>query len=188
MIYSAKKIYTHPLNEPLTLAKAKEFLRVTHNDDNALITDIIKSVRTTAENLMDSAIVTQTWQAFYSDWPSDYFILPMAPLQTITHIKYKNTAGTLSSAISSSLYIVDANSYPGRVSLGYDQSWPTTELYPVNPIEIQFVCGYTEVPEDIITMLKIGVERLYDRPDENYDKLLGNVWALFLRNYKTYKG
>ena len=46
-------------------------------------------------------------------------------------------------------YILDLVSKRARIVLPYLGSWPTATLYPVNPIEIEFVCGYGDDPEDV---------------------------------------
>lgn len=191
----ATTLVTAPAVYPLSLAEAKEHLRVTSTDENNLLTNLIKAVTLQAEELTGCKFITQTWKAFYNGWPDEYFVIPYPPLQSVTHIKYKNTAGTQTAwndgnSPMTYAYIVDTDSDPGRVVLGYDESWPSTTLYPSIPIEIQFICGYglaASVPEDVKTMLKIGLERLYDRPHESYDKLLKDIWEGFIYNKKDHR-
>jgi uncharacterized phiE125 gp8 family phage protein len=50
--------------------------------------------------------------------------------------------------------------------LATDYSWPTIDLCPLNPIQIQFVCGYgsdpSDVPKQIIQAILIQVAELYE--------------------------
>jgi len=62
-------------------------------------------------------------------------------LQSVTSVKYTDSDGD-QSTLSTDDYIVDNDSEPGRIVLGYGTVWPTATLYPSNPIEIQFLCGY----------------------------------------------
>lgn len=179
--YVSAVIVTAATAEPVSLNKAKEFLRVTGTDDNDKITDLTRSVRTMAENLMGVKLMTQTWKAYYNEFPDDdnTFEIPFPPLKDITHIKYTDSTGG-STTIATTIYAFDTVASPGRITLKTDQEWPTDELYPVNPIEIQFVCGYgtsaTAIPEDLLTVIKVGVERIYNRPDESYDRVLKSVF------------
>jgi hypothetical protein len=59
----------------------------------------------------------------------------------VTSIKYKDEDGT-ESTMTATEYIVDTQSEPGIVELGYEESWPSGTLYPNNPIKTEFVCGY----------------------------------------------
>ncbi len=55
---------TAPASEPITLAEAKAYLRVTSTDEDTLITNLIISVRQITELISDRRIVTQTWLMF----------------------------------------------------------------------------------------------------------------------------
>jgi uncharacterized phiE125 gp8 family phage protein len=185
--HSAKTLYTAPTIEPVTLNEVKAHLRVTSSTDNDKISNLITTVRQKLEDQLQIALITQTWKAFYAGWPGedeeDAFILPIAPVASVTHVKYKDTAGT-QSTWSSAYYIAETDSTPGRVVLGYSQTFPTTELYPSLPIEIQFIAGYgaaiTSVPQQIRDLLLIGIERLYNRPTDKYDDMLKDIWREFI--------
>jgi hypothetical protein len=53
--------------------------------------------------------------------------------------------------------------------LAEDESWPTEELYPMNPIQIEFVCGYGDlaenIPPKIIQAMLIQIADLYLNPE-----------------------
>jgi hypothetical protein len=62
-------------------------------------------------------------------------------------------------------------------------------LYPKNPIEIQFVCGYgatAAIPQDIKTMILVGIEKIFDRPTDSYTTLLDDIFSRFAINRKIY--
>jgi len=63
-------------------------------------------------------------------------------------------------------YIVDTDEEPGRVVLGYDESWPSETLYPTNAIEIIYTCGYGayagNVPESIKAAIKVYLSDLFE--------------------------
>ena len=182
----AEKIVTEPTEEPVTLAEAKGHLRITSSDENTVLNNLIKTVRKQAEKLTGRAIITQTRKAFYAGWPDEYFILPWPNLASVTHVKYTNSAA-VGTTWAADEYIVDTDKEPGRVQLGYGESFPSATLYPSNPIEIQFVCGYglaASVPQDLKTVLLLGIERLYDRPHKDYDKLLKDIWESSLNDLK----
>jgi uncharacterized phiE125 gp8 family phage protein len=183
----ASTIETEPTEEPLTREEVKGFLRITSADENTLLGNLITTVRKQFETLTGRAVITQTWKAFYDGWPGQYFILPYPNLASVTHIKYTDSDADVTTWDADE-YIVDIKKEPGRVQLGYGESFPSATLYPSNPIEIQFVCGYglqASVPQDLKTMLLIGVERIYDRPHKDYDKLLKDIWDSFLINFRV---
>ncbi len=77
---------TAPSVEPITLTEGKLHLKVDGNDDNTLITALIKTVRRLAEAETKRAFITQTWQMYLDSAPAEIRI-PKAPLQSIESIK-----------------------------------------------------------------------------------------------------
>jgi len=135
-------LVTPPTYYALTLDEAKDHLRITHSDEDPYIQALVFSAQAYAEQFLRRKLITQTWNVFLNNWPGgDVIALPFGQLQSVTHVKYTDTDGD-QSTFSSADYIVDTDSDPGRIVLGYGETWPTATLYPSNPIEIQFVCGY----------------------------------------------
>lgn len=110
--------------------------------DDTLLTALIQAAREYTEGFQNRALVTQTWELVLDEWPAeDYIDIPLPPLQSITSIVYKDTAGT-EATMSTGDYIVDVDSFVGRVALAYGKSWPSATLYPYGGIRIRFVAGY----------------------------------------------
>jgi len=136
------QLVTSPAAFPVTLTEAKAHLNVDHSDHDVYIRTLIRSATGKAEQYLHRRLVTQTWKYYLDAWPYwASFRLPFGRLQSVTSIKYKDEDGD-ESTFSSDDYIVDTQSEPGIVELGYQKSWPDGTLYPNNPIKIEFVCGY----------------------------------------------
>lgn len=164
------KIETVPSIEPVTLYEAKMQLRIdespdaTHRDEE-YITGLIKTARQWCEGFQNRAYITQTWDLYLDAFPNeDYIEIPLPPLQSIEHLKYKDTSGTLQTWTNTN-YIVDTNREPGRVSLAYGISWPSTYA-EIQAVQIQFKAGYGDaasaVPENIKTAIKLKLTDLYE--------------------------
>jgi len=134
-------LVTAPTGMIISLDEAKKQMNVDHNEDDGYIQALIMSAIGQVENITRRRLLTQTWTAYANEWPDNGFIMPFGNLQSVTSLKYKNSSGD-ESTVDSADYIVDTDSDPGRVILGYNKSWPTATLYPSNPIYIEFVCGY----------------------------------------------
>jgi len=128
----------------LDLNAAKSHLNIDHTNDDFYILNLIESATAQVENITRRSLLTQTWTAYADVWPDGFFTMPFGWLQSVTHVKYTDSDGDVST-FSSGDYIVDIGSDPGRVVLGYNEVWPNDTLYPSNPIEIEFVCGKTKV-------------------------------------------
>lgn len=129
--------------------------KIATSAEDAILTNNIIAARQEAENKLNRALITQTWNYYLDRFPSGDFIeIPLPPLQTITHVKYALSDDTdYDETFSTSYYDVDIVSEPGRVVLGYGDSFPSDTLRPMHPIQIRFIAGYgtaaSTVPEII---------------------------------------
>ena len=63
-------LLTPPAVEPLSLAEAKAWLRVAHDDDDALIAALVASGRAHIEKETRRALIAQTWRIVRDAWPA----------------------------------------------------------------------------------------------------------------------
>ena len=159
------KLVTPPTTEPVSVSEAKEHLRITGTDEDALITTFIEAAREYCEEYQNKAYITQTWDLSLDEFPDSPYSLPKPPLQSISSIKYYDQDGT-EYEFNASDYLVDTASVKGRVSLAYGKSWPSVTLQPMNGVIIQFIAGYGEaasdVPERIRNAIKVLIGQIYE--------------------------
>lgn len=152
---SSTSLVTAPSTEPITLAEAKEHLREDASDQDAYIASLIAAARKKVEHDAWRVLVTQTWDVFYDSFPAlscDPLVLPRPPLVSVTSVKYHDADGATATTLSSSSYIVDAASQPGRIQLHDGEEWPSDTLRPANGVEVRIVAGYgsaSAVPEHL---------------------------------------
>lgn len=114
----------------------------TNTTADPLLTRWARSAREMCEEVLRRPLITQTWKLTLDQFPgwADAISIPLPPLQSITTIKYYDTAGVLQT-MDAADYIVDAQSEPARVTPTIDDSWPQTQER-VGAVEIVFVAGY----------------------------------------------
>jgi uncharacterized phiE125 gp8 family phage protein len=143
----------------------KLHLRVDHSDEDDLITAYAAAAVDQAETYLGRALLTQTWDAWFTRWPADGVLeLPQPPLQSVTSVKYTPAGGT-EMTLASSVYKVETGREPGRVTLGYGQAWPGDELDVGAPIVVRMVCGWTaaeSVPQSIAQAVRWIVGHMYE--------------------------
>lgn len=111
--------------------------------EDSLLSILITAAREWCENYTGRALATQTLEAYADSFGAkDEIKMPMAPLQSVTSVKYKDYAGTETTLTADTDYIADTTQEPGRIVLPYCVSWPSFTAYPVNPVKIRFVAGY----------------------------------------------
>jgi len=103
---------------------------------------LITAAREYCEGFTGRALATQTIEAYLDRFPCGGIELPCAPLQSVTSVKYKDSAGTETTMTANTDYIADDESNIGRIVLPYGKSWPSFTPYSVNPIKIRYVAGY----------------------------------------------
>lgn len=117
------------------------------------------------ERVTARKLVSQTWKWFLDDWPcSDYMILPFGQLTSVTHVKYTDSADS-QTTFSSTYYATSIARDPGVLALKYGQSWPSATLRTLDPIEVQFVCGWATagvVPADLQNAILLLAGHLYE--------------------------
>lgn len=172
-------LVTAPAVEPLTLAQAKEHLRVDESihDEDGLIEGLIVAAREYAETFTHRALITQTWDLKLDGfpWTSQFAALgtlaielPKPPVQSITSVTYIDFAG-VTQTWSAALYDTDLPSGPmasrARLQPAYQQIYPVTRYVP-NAATVRFVAGYGAngyaVPGSIVAAMKILIASWYD--------------------------
>lgn len=156
---SSKRI-TGPQQEPITLAEAKLHLRVTHNQEDAMITAMIAEARAYCENITGRALMPQTWQKTYDNFPQA-IELAVRPVISVESVSYTDDSNTLQTLTPHSYQLDNAsNDRPAWVVPAIGYAWPVTS-HSINSVIITYRAGYAsaaEVPEALRRwmLLQIG--------------------------------
>lgn len=150
---------TAPAQEPVSVDSLKEHLRVTFDDDDRYIFNLIRQARRSVEIQINRALITQTLEITRDNFPAGRVILlERSPVQSVSDIKYQDNTDT-EQTLSSDEYQVDTKSKPGRVILKDGYSWPTTSNN-ANNVTITYDAGYGDDPEDVPADLQLGIMQL----------------------------
>jgi uncharacterized phiE125 gp8 family phage protein len=133
-------LITAPLEHPVTLAEARQHLRVTSTAEDALILSLIYAAVEHAETFTARALITQTWELSLDAFRGSEIELPKPKLQSVTSVKYIDLDGA-EQTVPAADYQVDTISEPGRIKLVPTASWPSVKEQ-LNAITIRFVAGY----------------------------------------------
>lgn len=132
--------------EPVSLAEAKEQLRILHSDDNAYVTALIVAAREAVEEACHIALVSQTWIAQYCTWDSSDKILQLLrpPTISVASVKYYDYDDT-QQTVSPDDYVAELRA--NQVVLNASYIPPTLSPDRQFPIEVSFVAGYGDAPD-----------------------------------------
>lgn len=155
-------VKTAPAIEPASLAELKVHLRIEQDEtaEDDYLRGLVQAARIEAERITKRAIITQTLLWTFDAFPSSgaTLDLPQPPLDSVTSVKYYDTAGTLVT-LAAANYSVDKNREPGRIAPAPTKTWPSTQSDRLAAVEIEFLAGYgneSKVPQN----LKMGVLQL----------------------------
>lgn len=124
----------------------------------------VRAAQAYVETITGRKLVTQTWRMYLDAWPlGDRIKMPFGQLQSVTHVKYTDSAG-VERTFDADKWEISTSRDPGLLALSYAQIWPTLTLRVLDPIEIQFVCGWTtaaDVPYDLRAAILLMAGHLY---------------------------
>ena len=146
-----------PAEEPVTTAEAKVHLRVDHGDEDAYIDTLVATARQQIEAITRRALVNTTFELKLDAFPTE-IRPPRSPLSSVSSITYVDTDGA-TQTLSASVYSVDTDTEPGRISLAFNQSWPDIRAQN-NAVVITFVAGYGSAATDVPAALRETVKLL----------------------------
>jgi uncharacterized phiE125 gp8 family phage protein len=151
-------LLTPPAVEPLSLAEAKDYLRVEHADDDDVIAALIASARAHVEAATRRALITQTWRHSRDAWPRDgrIAVLP-APLKALVGARVYDQDGT-PQEIDLESFVVDTVSAPGVVAF---PPWSVPSPgRAVAGVELDVTVGYGDAAADVPAPLALATRLL----------------------------
>ncbi|MFK5937721.1 MAG: head-tail connector protein [Sulfurimonas sp.] len=147
-----------PVSTSISLIDAKAFLRILHSEDDALITDIIKSVEEHTQGILNRQLEVATYELYTDDFISK---LPKNPIKEVLKIEYMGEDGLYVELDSSTYYLYERN------GIGYI-SYASIPLFLEHKkaIKITFTCGYNIVPAPIKSYMKVKISTYYENREE----------------------
>ena len=158
-----------PATEPVTVTEAKAHMRTDGAVEDVLIASLILTSRLHVEAALGFALINQSWTLILDRWPPGTEVeIPLAPLQAISAVKVKNTAG-VATAVAPTNYLVDLASKPPR--LVWNNAARPDPGIPAAGIEIDFTAGFGASAATVPAPLKHAVLMLtahwYEHRDAN---------------------
>lgn len=144
---------TAPALEPLSRREVKMHLRVDRDltDEDPWIDAAIVAARRLLEHDLDKTFVRTVWEMVFDRFPGETVMpLPRPPLVSVTSITSIDDDG-VETTMSSSDYLVDTSSQPGRVVLAPDTSWPDDVRYALGG-KVRWTGGYSAATKSVSSL------------------------------------
>jgi len=144
-----------PTDQGVTLAEAKQHLRVEFNDDDALISAlIIASRQQIEETLVWRALTPRTYRATYDTWNGSEVWLPMPPAVAVLAVSVVDD-GVPDVVVAPTGYVLDPNL--GRLRFYGDGAGGAA-----GRLQIDYTAGYDAAPGWAKAAILLQVGNLYE--------------------------
>lgn len=153
---------------PVSLDEIKQHLRVSHGDDDALLTQLNAAATADLDGYDGSlgrCLGAQTWVLHLPCFPPARLQLPLPPLIDVVSISYVDPDGQ-SHTVSEADYVV-LDGAIAAVDLVPGKSWASTRRQ-ARAVSVTFIAGYEPAPEPIKAAIKLIVGDLYANPEAQF--------------------
>lgn len=166
------KCINPPSGYPVTVAEAKAYMNLAHDDDDALIESLLASAVEVAQVKTRRQFVQAQYDATYSRFPARAaLVLPFPPLIAVEGVYFLDTSGA-EQQLGCGAYSVDEYSLLPALRPVPGATWPSTAANP-NAVRVRFTCGWPmddstsppkwAGPENIKHWIKQRVATLYEQ-------------------------
>lgn len=152
----ALTLVTGPALDPVSLAEAKAQCKVDVADEDALIVGYVLAARQYVETYTRRALVTQTWDQTVDALGAE-IVLKKPPIQSITSVKYLDSAGVEQTLATDQYRLVRRDTGEFAVIPAYGVTWPATQEVE-GAVTVRFVAGYGALPGAIPEEIRQAIQ------------------------------
>ena len=172
-------VVTPPADAPITLDAIKAHLRVEHDDDDTLLSEMIASAvdwidgasvaGSSVTGWLGRSLYPRTLRLTLDRPPCRVVRLPGPPVTAINTITVRDSDDDLTVIYDSDVgspvdtigLVSDFTAEPAAIRPDDAIGWPSDIKNDIDAVRIEYVAGYTDVPPAISQWLKLVVGKLY---------------------------
>jgi uncharacterized phiE125 gp8 family phage protein len=182
------RLVTAPTEAAVSLSEAKALLRLTTEDDDALVMALVEAATQQAQSLVQRRFVSQAVEWIARSW-APIMRLPLAPVAPdgIAFIKYYDR-GDVQQTLATSKYVAYQDGQTVSIRPVFGTFWPWLSLTPAaEPIVIRFTVGddAANVDESVKLAIKFAVRKLYSASERNMFLTMERVEGVGERRFQV---
>jgi uncharacterized phiE125 gp8 family phage protein len=160
-------ILVQPVAQPLTLADAKDQLRIDAADilQDVYIGGLIAAAHRSVESTLGYPIMRQKRQTQAEGFPSNGGMwLGTGDNLIVDQVEYMGSNG-VPVVLANTGYAVDAVSRPARILPAFNTPWPTLRAREVGAVKVDWTAGWANaaaVPADIVHAIKLMIGHWFE--------------------------
>lgn len=132
----------------IALDDVKLYLRVLHNEEDALIQSLLNAAIDKAEQITGRALSVRTYELYRDD--TSPFVLPYPPLRAVNRLEVLDGDSYVPAD-----YVLDDKATPAIIQ-------PKSDASGLNCLRVEFECGYEQIPDAIKSWIFVQVSTLYE--------------------------
>lgn len=177
------ELKTAPTALAVSVADMKDHLRIAdYSDHDAMIQTYIEAETRSFEHKSNTCLCAQTWYAYLSfEEVVEKVYLNKYPITAISSIKYYDSDNS-QQTLSTDDYSVTYALRPSEIII--DDIPAVYER--VDAMVIEFIAGFTSVPDDIVLALKQRVFKIYNNPGD-FVEIKTGYFDKVARDYRIYE-
>ena len=158
--------YTLPVSGPVSLARIKEHLRVSGDDDDSLLAGYLLAALRYVEDCTGISVLSATYRQRLDRFAgaSGPILLLRSPATSVTSIAYTDADGNAATMDTADVTL-EGDALPSRVFPNAGESWPSNVSVRGGAVAITFVAGYANgdaVPRHLLQAVYLLVGHWYE--------------------------
>jgi uncharacterized phiE125 gp8 family phage protein len=178
----SRVIKTQPATTPFDLERAKDHLRISHDDADADVLQKLKAAVEFVQHETMTAFCTTVYTLRFDCFPtgSEPQPLPIFPLVSVDEVEYTDPAGTLTtqnSATIATTYRVLIDDRPPVIHPVYDTVWAAERQQPRN-VRYEVTAGYTDetdIPALALQAIEVVLGHMWEFREDAIDVRLDRL-------------
>jgi uncharacterized phiE125 gp8 family phage protein len=175
-----------PADEPISLAGAKQYLRVEHDSDDELIAALTAAARNAVERATRRVLVEQSWRIVLDRWPaSGRIVAPVNPLRALEAARVLAADGE-PAALDLDRFTLDTASVPGVIA--FERANVAEPGRALAGLELDVTAGYgapADVPAPLVQAIRLLLARSYEQREEVRPDALPDAVATLIAPFRV---
>jgi len=170
--------------EPITVEELKFWARIDGDEEDGVLTGIIKTARKNVEDYIRQSLIEKTIEMSLDSWDFNFYELPLSPVLSITSVETLNEDDTATTYSSDNYYL--AAGVPARLVIKQGVSNPLNTVRDIGGFKITYKAGYSQTEDDLPQAIKDAVKvwatYIYEERNPNPEppKVVENLLSNFI--------
>lgn len=170
-------LITGPSSEPISVEAMRGFLRISHEEENTLLENLITAARQFVEAFCRRCLMTQIWRLYCDTWPKNGVVtFPLLPLHAVQSLVVYDAQGLPSTLHEGDDFILLTQKMTNQLRILKGRGGFTSERGPEITCAVGYGSSAEDVPAPLLLAIRMLVAHWYEnRAGERGDSVMGTT-------------